>query len=73
MLTNFLTFTIMAQNSDSFFELKNFQAPKWQWIIIAFALRKVRSLRWDIIIFNLGTVDFKAYCAIWVRRSNFRH
>jgi len=26
-----------------------------------------------IIIFNLGTAVFKAYCAIWVRRSNFRH
>jgi len=26
-----------------------------------------------IIIFNLGTAAFKAYCAIWVRRSNFRH
>jgi len=25
------------------------------------------------IIFNLGTAAFKAYCAIWVRRSNFRH
>ena len=35
--------------------------------------------RWDIgskyadIIFNLGTAAFKAYCAIWVRRSYFRH
>jgi hypothetical protein len=26
-----------------------------------------------IIIFNLHTAAFKAYCAIWVRRSNFRH
>jgi len=26
-----------------------------------------------IIIFNLRTEAFKAYCAIWVRRSNFRH
>jgi hypothetical protein len=26
-----------------------------------------------IIIFNLRTAPFKAYCAIWVRRSNFRH
>ena len=26
-----------------------------------------------IIIFNLRTTVFKAYCAIWVRRSNFRH
>jgi hypothetical protein len=26
-----------------------------------------------IIIFNLRTAAFKAYCAIWVRRSNFRH
>ena len=25
------------------------------------------------IIFNLCTAAFKAYCAIWVRRSNFRH
>ena len=27
----------------------------------------------DINIFNLRTAAFKAYCAIWVRRSNFRH
>jgi hypothetical protein len=26
-----------------------------------------------IIIFNLRTAAFKAYCAIWVRRSKFRH
>jgi hypothetical protein len=26
-----------------------------------------------IIIFKLRTSAFKAYCAIWVRRSNFRH
>jgi len=26
-----------------------------------------------IIILNLRTAAFKAYCAIWVRRSNFRH
>jgi hypothetical protein len=26
-----------------------------------------------IIIFNLRTAAFKAYSAIWVRRSNFRH
>jgi len=26
-----------------------------------------------IIIFILRTPAFKAYCAIWVRRSNFRH
>jgi len=26
-----------------------------------------------IIIFNLRTAALKAYCAIWVRRSNFRH
>jgi len=25
------------------------------------------------IIFQLRTAAFKAYCAIWVRRSNFRH
>ena len=26
-----------------------------------------------IIIFNLRTAAFRAYCAIWVRHSNFRH
>jgi hypothetical protein len=26
-----------------------------------------------VIIFNLRTAAFKVYCAIWVRRSNFRH
>jgi len=25
------------------------------------------------LYFQLGTAAFKAYCAIWVRRSNFRH
>ena len=27
----------------------------------------------EVFIFNLCTAAFKAYCAIWVRRSNFRH
>jgi len=31
------------------------------------------SLNRCIIIFNLHTAAFKAYCAIWVKRSNFRH
>jgi len=26
-----------------------------------------------IIIFNYALQPFKAYCAIWIRRSNFRH
>jgi hypothetical protein len=26
-----------------------------------------------MFIFNLRTAAFKAYCAIWVRLSNFRH
>jgi hypothetical protein len=26
-----------------------------------------------IITFNLGTAAFKAYCAIWIRRSDFLH
>jgi hypothetical protein len=26
-----------------------------------------------LFIFNVRTAAFKAYCAIWVRRSNFRH
>ena len=26
-----------------------------------------------VIIFNLHTAAFKAYCEIWIRRSNFRH
>jgi hypothetical protein len=26
-----------------------------------------------IIIIIIAAVAFKAYCAIWVRRSNFRH
>jgi hypothetical protein len=30
-------------------------------------------LRNITIIFNLRTAAFKAYCAIWVRRSKFRH
>jgi hypothetical protein len=27
----------------------------------------------EVIIFNYALQPFKAYCAIWVRRSNFRH
>jgi len=27
----------------------------------------------DFFFFNLHTAAFKAYCAIWIRRSNFRH
>jgi hypothetical protein len=26
-----------------------------------------------MFIFNLGAAAFKVYCAIWVRRSSFRH
>jgi hypothetical protein len=26
-----------------------------------------------MFIFNYALQSFKAYCAIWVRRSNFRH
>jgi len=26
-----------------------------------------------MFIFNYALQPFKAYCAIWVRRSNFRH
>ena len=36
-------------------------------------LQFVGSVVGLIIIFNLRTAAFKAYCAIWVRRSNFRH
>jgi hypothetical protein len=32
-----------------------------------------QSLLHYSIIFNLRTAAFKSYCAIWVRRSNFRH
>jgi len=30
-------------------------------------------LRLNMFIFNYAMQPFKAYCAIWVRRSNFRH
>ena len=37
----------------------------------------IRLRFWDVkvtvIIFKLRTAGFKAYCVIWVRRSNFRH
>jgi hypothetical protein len=37
----------------------------------------VAEEKWDclllLLFFNLCTAAFKAYCAIWVRRSNFRH
>jgi hypothetical protein len=37
----------------------------------------IRLRFWDVkgtlVIFNLRTAAFKAYCAIWVRSSNFRH
>ena len=29
--------------------------------------------RLSLFIFNLRTAAFKAHCAIWVRRCNFRH
>jgi hypothetical protein len=29
--------------------------------------------REDLIYFQLHTAAFKAYCATWVRRSNFHH
>jgi len=37
--------------------------------------RGVTGWPWNIIniFFNLRTAAFKAYCAIWIRRSNFRH
>ena len=28
---------------------------------------------WWLLLFSTYTAGFKAYCAIWVRRSNFRH
>ena len=31
------------------------------------------STRAATLLFQLRTAAFKAYCAIWVRRSNFRH
>jgi len=27
----------------------------------------------SMFIFNYALQPFKAYCAIWIRRSNFRH
>jgi len=39
--------------------------PRYYYIIIIIII--------IIIIFNLHTAAFKAYCAIWVRSSNFRH
>jgi len=42
---------------------------------------KIAQFNWEciiiiiiiIIIFNLRSAAFKAYCAFWVRRSNFHH
>jgi hypothetical protein len=31
-----------------------------------------RVLLWMVLFFNYALQPFKAYCAIWVRRSNFR-
>jgi len=31
------------------------------------------GLVWSMFIFIYAPQPFKAYCAIWVRRSNFRH
>jgi len=36
-------------------------------------VRKTTMWTQFFFIFNLRTEAFKAYCAIWVRRSNFRH
>jgi len=57
--------TLYNQKNDS---LKKGQHGFRQPIILI-----LHFLQYDIIIFNLGTAAFKAYCAIWVRRSNFRH
>ena len=42
-----------------------------------FGLPIIFSVRWEYVylmfIFNYALQPFKAYCAIWVRRSNFRH
>jgi len=33
----------------------------------------VQNADFFMFIFNYALQPFKAYCAIWVRRSNFRH
>jgi len=34
---------------------------------------RASNAAWALLFFQLHTAAFKAYCAIWVRRSNFRH
>ena len=36
-------------------------------------MSRVTNHRVIYLFFNLRTTAFKSYCAIWVRRSNFRH
>ena len=45
----------------------------WACFLWLFRLSLWNVASCGIIIFNLRTAAFKAYCAIWVRRSNFRH
>jgi hypothetical protein len=40
-------------------------------MVVTVTLSKVCTV--IIIIFQLRTAVFMAYCAIWIRRSNFRH
>jgi len=42
-------------------------------ITVNISPKTVRYIHFVTIIFQLRTAAFKAYCAIWVRRSNFRH
>ena len=37
------------------------------------ALEKLVMITDTYYFFQLRTADFKAYCAIWVKRSNFSH
>jgi hypothetical protein len=43
------------------------------WTVWPLKIRSIIIIIIIIIIFNLRTAAFKAYCAIWVRRSNFHH
>ena len=43
------------------------------WRLVGRTVWTVKKYHTELFIFNYALQHFKAYCAIWVRHSNFRH
>ena len=50
-----------------------YEEIEFEYMICLYVTRLPRKCGIIIFFFNLRTAAFKAYCVIWVRRSNFRH